>query len=562
MRRDPSLAGPPRPAPLRSAAAAVALSLAAALSVALGLAAALGVALSRVLGVILAVVLSAPLAAQTLPPVSTVVTSAAPESVAVSVYRAPYRSADTPISRGEPQGFALITETRTVTIPAGRAVVRFEGVAGNIFPETAIIEGLPSGVREKNLDADLLSPRSLYDRALGRRVMVRRTDKATGKVTEEQAVIRSSADGAALVSIGGGVEALKCTGMNETIVYPDVPPGLSAKPTLSIETESDRPVTAKITLAYLAGGFDWQADYVVQLAPDRRTAELFAWVTLASSDPTSFRGGAAVIAGRVNRDAESPTPPTARPLELRCFPVPPLLPYRDGRPYPPPPPPPPPMVMAAPMEAMRANKAEDIVVTGSLARREDLADLKLYRLSGPVTVASRAQKQVGFLAKPRVAVAMIYESRIYQGDVAQTQLIVRAQNKAVAGLGEPLPAGHAVVFAANGGRPILIGESSTADKAVGEQVEFKLGPSPNVRVSTKPIPVTPRDGRRNRYRLTVTNANAWPVQYEARINPGGDSYRLENPSARLATKDGQPFWPVTVPANGSVSLDYTIRAVY
>ncbi|MBX9860974.1 MAG: hypothetical protein K2Y20_15500 [Sphingomonas sp.] len=537
----------------------VVLSLGSALALALGVAAVLAVALSRVLGVILAVVLTAPLAAQT--PTPTVVTSAAPDSVAVSVYRAPGRGAGQAIDRGDPRGFALITETRTVTIPAGRAVVRFEGVAGNIFPETAIVEGLPTGVREKNLDADLLSPRSLYDRALGRRVIVRRTNKATGKVTEEQAVIRSSADGAALVSIGGGVEALKCTGLNETIVYPEVPPGLSAKPTLSIETESDRPVTATITLAYLAGGFDWQADYVVQLSPDRRSAELFAWVTLASSDPTSFRGGAAVIAGRVNRDAEDPMPPTARPLALRCFPVPPSLEERGVEAYPSAPPPPPPA--PEPMMAMAMRKeAQDVVVTGSLAKREDLADLKLYRLNGPVTVASNAQKQVGFLAKPKVAVALIYESRVYQGDVSETQLLVRAQNKAIAGLGEALPAGHAVVFAANGPRPILIGESSTADKAVGEQVEFKLGPSPNVNVATKPIPVTPRDGRRLRYRLTVTNANGWPIAYEARIEPGGDSYLLESPSARLTTKDGKPFWSVTVPANGSVSLDYTIRAVY
>ncbi|MBY0284697.1 MAG: hypothetical protein K2W81_12145 [Sphingomonas sp.] len=534
----------------------VVVSLGSAVALALGLAAVLAVALSRVLGVILAVVLTAPLAAQA--PTPAVITSAAPDSVAVSVYRAPGRGADQAIDRGNPQGFALITEKRTVTIPAGRAVVRFEGVAGNIFPETAIVEGLPSGVREKNLDADLLSPRSLYDRALGRRVMVRRTNKATGKVTEEQAVIRSSADGAALVTIGGGVEALKCTGLNETIVYPAVPPGLSAKPTLSIETDSDRPVTATITLAYLAGGFDWQADYVVQLAPDRRSAELFAWVTLASSDPTSFRGGAAVIAGRVNRDAETPTPPTARALDLRCFPVPPPLGGRVRSDYAfAPPPPPAPMAML--VRGMVADEAQSVVVTGARAKREDIADLKLYRLNGPVTVASNAQKQVGFLAKPKVAVALIYESRVYQGDVSQTQLIVRAQNKPVAGLGEPLPAGHAVVFAANGPRPILIGESSTADKAVGEQVEFKLGPSPNIGVSTKAIPVTPRDGRRNRYRLTVTNANGWPVAYEARIEPGGDSYSLESPSARLGTKDGKPFWAITVPANGSVSLDYTIR---
>ena len=51
------------------------------------------------------------------------------------------------------RGFALVTETRRVTIPAGDGVIRFEGVAGGILPESAIVTGLPDGVVEKNQDA-------------------------------------------------------------------------------------------------------------------------------------------------------------------------------------------------------------------------------------------------------------------------------------------------------------------------------------------------------------------------------------------------------------------------
>lgn len=503
---------------------------------------------------LIAVLAVAPVAAQDVAPV--LVTSAAPDHVAVSVYRAPGRSADQAIERGDPEGFALITETRTVAIPAGRAVIRFEGVAGNIFPETALVRGLPGGVREKNLDADLLSPRSLFDRSLGRRVIVRRTDQATGRVREEQAVIRSSAGGAAVVMLGGGVEALHCTGLKEAIVYPDVPAGLSAKPTLSIETDSARAVTARIMLAYLAGGFDWQSDYVVQLAPDRQHADLFGWVTLASSDATSFAGDAAVIAGRVNRDAQRPSPPRAEPLRLRCFPVAPPLSERSKaslRALPPSAPPPQPLYVSAAL-------AENIVVTGARAKREDLADLKLYRLNGPVTVASRAQKQVGFIARPRVPVALVYESRVREGSLKQTQLIVRAQNRVAAGLGEPLPAGRAVVFTGGGTRPILLGESSTDDKAVGEQIEFKLGATPNVHATVTTITARPGDRRQRRYRLVVSNANAWPIAYEARLDPGIDGVRLNAPNARLGTKDGKPFWAITVPANATVMLDYEITA--
>jgi hypothetical protein len=55
-------------------------------------------------------------------------------------------------------GYALITETRRISIPAGEGEIRFEGVAGAILPESAIVTGLPEGVIEKNQDAWLLSP--------------------------------------------------------------------------------------------------------------------------------------------------------------------------------------------------------------------------------------------------------------------------------------------------------------------------------------------------------------------------------------------------------------------
>src|ERR1700730_1409919 len=46
-------------------------------------------------------------------------------------------------------------------LPAGKSRIRFEGVADGIEPVSAIVAGLPVGVVEKNLDADLLSPATL-----------------------------------------------------------------------------------------------------------------------------------------------------------------------------------------------------------------------------------------------------------------------------------------------------------------------------------------------------------------------------------------------------------------
>src|SRR3546814_18688021 len=71
---------------------------------------------------------------------------------------------------------------------------------------SAIVTGLPGGVVQKNRDAALLSPARLLDGSLGNRVHIRRPDGATGKVTEEEAIIRSGAAGAVVVQTAAGSE--------------------------------------------------------------------------------------------------------------------------------------------------------------------------------------------------------------------------------------------------------------------------------------------------------------------------------------------------------------------
>src|SRR3546814_1994449 len=64
---------------------------------------------------------------------------------------------------------------------------------------SAVVTGLPGGVVQKNRNAALLSPAALLDGTLGNRVNIRRTHPATGKVTEEEAIIRSGPDNAVVL---------------------------------------------------------------------------------------------------------------------------------------------------------------------------------------------------------------------------------------------------------------------------------------------------------------------------------------------------------------------------
>src|SRR5262252_3540878 len=102
-----------------------------------------------------------------------------PTEVAVTIYRAPMRTAGS-IDLDRLGGFALITEKRFVSVPAGVTRVRFEGVADGIEAASAILTGLPEALLEKNRDARVLSPSELLAAALNDRVVLVRTDPKSG----------------------------------------------------------------------------------------------------------------------------------------------------------------------------------------------------------------------------------------------------------------------------------------------------------------------------------------------------------------------------------------------
>ena len=511
--------------------------------------------------VIAGLLLGAAAAAGAAPPVAT---SPAPRSVAVTVYRAPGRGADEAMNLRWLNGFALVTETRRISIPAGESDIRFEGVAGGILPESAIVSGLPAGVVEKNQDAWLLSPASLLDSSLGRRVHLRRTSLATGAVRETEAVVRSGAGGAVVLETPDGIESLRCDGLRSTLVYDRVPTGLSAKPTLSVRVRSPRAASATVTLSYLAGGFDWQANYVAELAADGAAMNLFAWLTLANSDETGFRqADTQAVAGRINRSSASPRRPQAPPLVIRCWP--------SG-------------TTTSDLREQVFEK-EEIVVTGSrvmmemmspvmsvpapppppppmMAQQEELGDLKLYRIPERVTVAARSQKQVALLARQGVKVDTIYRLDAFSPAPAgqgatraplRVTRILTTRNTVATGLGLPLPAGRVVLFGAGRARPLLLGRGSLDDKAVGEKVEIEVGSASSV--VAEAVLIASGGNLNPEWELTVTNAQPSPVRFEALLSDSGAGLISET---QLGRRDGRVLWEVTVPANGQATLRYRL----
>lgn len=512
-----------------------------------------------------------------------VVTSPAPEAVSVTVYRAPGRSTWSEMDLKWLGGYALITETRIVDLPAGPSVIRFEGVAGNILPVSAIVSGLPGRVPEKNYDARLLSAGALVDAFLGRQVHIRRTSRATGKTVEMEAILRSGPDGIILTT-AEGVEALRCTGMPESLIYPNVPEGLSDKPTLAVQTETAAPTRATLRLSYLAGQFDWQANYVAQLAPDGRTVDLFAWLTLANGNDESFvAAGTQAVAGTVDRveaEGDEGAEPVSPQISLQCWPAG----TTSDTPYVVLPPSPP----AGAYEMYGA----DIVVTGSRIRNpnltssvpittiggaelEELGDLKLYRIPDPVTVAANSQKQVALLSKSKVPVERITAAWLQAGqrieEPEEAGVLLRTRNVKERNLGLPLPMGPLAIFEEVGGRQMLTGQGAIADSAVGQEVEIGVGASPGVHVRQRFAPRKKGKGKKageddeeeddssylpGRYELEVSNATPQAVDVEVNLWRRDQRALVRQPSRKLAMKNGRHVWRVKVSANDRSTLSY------
>lgn len=503
--------------------------------------------------------------------------SARPDTATVVIYRdqpvdtvALMEQSRQPWSRLDREGLALIVETRTVDLPAGEGIIRFRGLATGVVPQSAVLEGLPAHVVERNADFDLLSPASLMEKSVGEVVRVVRTNPATGEQVEKAAVIRAGAQGTVL-EIDGRFEALDCSGQTERVIFDRVPEGLGDQPVLSVRTRAERAGRHTVTLAYLATGLQWSADYVARLDPSDGTLDLTGWVTLANFGGTGFPDAPVqVVAGTLRKDAGTvPVEPVVRYQQNQCWPqgtttlgsgLEPT--YKEDRMEygaPPPPPPPP-----APM-AMRSAVAEIIVTGNRVARQGELGDYKIYTLPEPTTVAARQTKQVRFLEREGVAYERVYRADVqdYDDDEAHpAATVLKLKNEESAGLGVALPGGSVAVMQPDGaGGVLLAGQDRFEDKGVGLPVRLSFGESPDVRVQTRLVKSTSSTRGavttdRSEIETTVTNARAEPVTVELVADAAmSRGFRIRSQSVRSRIDDtGYPVWTLTVPANGAATL--------
>jgi hypothetical protein len=500
-----------------------------------------------------------------------IIASPAAEKTAVTLYRGDSRAFQTLQSWEREQalkkGLILVTETRTVTLPAGRHTLRFDAVADGLIPQSAAVEGLPGGTVERNYDYALLSPGTLLERSLNQPVGIVRTNARTGRQTAESAIVRQGPNGVVLQT-ATGVEALGCSGGAERLVFDHIPAGLSDKPALSTVIDVPVATTAKLTLSYLAIGVNWQADYVARIAPDGRTLDLTGWLTLVNSGGTSFvNAPTQAVAGKLSRVETDIPDADTRSIQRTCWPMDTTT---HGRSPPPPPaPPPPPMAMASPMMMARGG-VEEIAVTAQrakMAEQSDLGDYKLYTLPEPVTVAARQTKQVAFLDQKGVVFQRLYMFTVdpwsdYGGDdIPAATVLLRLENKTVQGLGKPLPSGALAVMETIGGRAAFAGEQAMRDVPVGEPFDLAIGQAMDVSITPRLVAEAKAGPHRTRrtYEVDLANAKTAPITVELRHPQRQRALKVISEPKRHDIRDGALAWRFALSPNGRETVRYVVE---
>jgi hypothetical protein len=430
-------------------------------------------------------------------------------------------------------GQSLVQDRRQLRLPAGRSRQELPDVSAKIRPETVVLSGPGIGIVEQNFDYDLLTPGALIQKAVGQTVTLLRTNPATGVQTRDRAKVLA-ANGGVVLEVNGHIEVLRDDGLPVRVIFDAVPPGLRARPTLSVTLEAARGGTLPVDLTYLTPGLGWSADYVALFDQAAERIDVEGWVTLTNNSGTSYKDAALLlVAGSPGSEQSSST--------RRRYPSPPPVPAPGG------------MVRAG-------------TETGT---RERLGDDILYPLERRTDVLEAQQTQISFLDVQGSPASSSYAFRVSgfsTADSASASSVLKFSTASQGGLGDQLPAGTVRVYMKDAsGSPQFIGESAVPATPMGSALALVTGEAFDVKVQTLVESRERRgdNGWRTAMRYVLSNASARPVTIDV-TQDGlyGESRVVEQSLESEWISAGSVRWAVPVPANGTVTATATFDTRY
>ena len=427
------------------------------------------------------------------------------------------------------QDLALIRDTRTVSLPNGRNILAFKDISGRITPETALLKGKGLSVLEQNFEFDLLTPKSLLKKQVGKSVTLIKTHPETGEERRIPARVLAVEDGVVLRT-DQGIE----TGIPGRLAFDTVPENLRTTPTLTMEILSNTGGKREMELTYLTSGLTWQADYVASLNAADTALDLSGWVTLTNTSRATYKNARLqLVAGDVH-----------------------LTPKKQYR------------AVRNIMEKAAAPMSDQAFA------QEDMFEYHLYTLDHPTTLKNNQTKQVALLRAGNVPCSKEFLVRgdgyaRGMGEGAARKLDVGIyltfSNTKANHLGIPLPKGVIRVYKEDSRQNLQFAGEDRVDHTPDRgTVRLKLGTAFDLtaeKLQTDFRKLSGSMGFRYQAGYVLTLKNAKPEKAVVKVvETFHGQWNITKESLPHEKESGfQAAWMVEVPAKGEKALSYTVR---
>ena len=431
---------------------------------------------------------------------------------------------------------ALVRDVRQLSLPNGTFRLKLMDIAATVNPATVHFRSLTDpeklGVIEQNYEYDLLEPAKLLHKYVGKEVGLVRSyqENGTTKREEVKAILLADNNGP-VWKIGNDI----VTGMYaESYRFPEVPANLYDRPTLLMSLENSGARKQQIETSYLANNLSWNADYVLTVARDDKSADLDGWVTLANNSGTAFHNARLqLVAGDLNR----------LPMNTRNA------------------------LMDAKEMALKAPAAAQF-------QQESFSEYHLYTLGRKTSIEDKETKQISLLQGSAVPTEKIfvvngqnfyYHNQQNPGQPLKDPVMVyyKFKNEEKASLGIPLPAGNVRVYQKDSRSGVLfIGEDRIDHTPKDEMVTVHIGNAFDVIAERKQTDYKRIDNHtwEMEFEITLRNHKDAPIVVEVNEPIGGDWKMLSNSYDFTKTAAFAAQFKVPVAKNGTSVLKYRVQA--
>lgn len=432
-------------------------------------------------------------------------------------------------------GLGQVWERRGLAKGAGPREILLGGISDRAIPESLRLAGTGGdfAVREQTLNTNLISPRNLLERHLGKEIGYIKVHPTTGEKTIVPATVVSLAGGVVLRMNGKLV-----TGLPQRLAFPDDTAGMVTTPTVTATVDAG-PANDGLTLTYLTEGLNWSTDYTATLATDGSAINLEGWATIANGTRVGLDADRLrLVAGQVNRVQ----PPRPLPKAMR-------------------------MMASAPEAAQDAAGA-------ALPMREAVGAVHVYTLPGAVALPPGGRKQVALLGSVKVPVTEtlismghppVFGPQRGETEPVHPDLRLSFKNTSLVPGGLPLPAGVLRVYREGAlGGTLFAGADHIADTPDGGTVEASLGQAFDVTVKREQTAFNRLDAKGRTveaaFKVEAKNGRDTPATLRLdEVLPG--DWTVTAKSQAFERIGGAARFMVTVPAKGSAVVTYSVRVL-